>query len=92
MLQESIQVDPSELFTDQRFIGDGYGIPSPECVEAIKLLARQEAILLDPVYTGKAMACLIDDIRRGAIGANETVLFLHTGGAPALFAHAEVLA
>jgi len=92
ILQQSIQVDPSELFTDQRFIGEGYGIPSAECVEAIKLLARHEAILLDPVYTGKAMACLIDDIRRGAIGANETVLFLHTGGAPALFAHAEVLA
>ena len=92
MLQLSIQVDPAELFTDQRFIGDGYGLPSAECVEAIKLLARHEAILLDPVYTGKAMACLIDDVRRGAIGANETVVFLHTGGAPALFAHAEVLA
>jgi D-cysteine desulfhydrase family pyridoxal phosphate-dependent enzyme len=92
MLELSIHVDPSELFTDQRFIGDGYGIPSAPCVDAIKLVALHEAILLDPVYTGKAMAGLIDDVRRGAIGANETVVFLHTGGAPALFAHAEVLA
>jgi D-cysteine desulfhydrase family pyridoxal phosphate-dependent enzyme len=92
LLDLQIQVDPSELFTDQRFIGAGYGIPSAECVEAIKLLARHEAILLDPVYTGKAMAGLIDDVRRGAIDSNETVVFLHTGGAPALFAHADVLA
>ncbi len=86
-----IRVDPSELFTDQRFIGAGYGIPTAECVEAIKLVARHEAIFLDPVYTGKAMAGLIDDVRRGAIDPHETVVFLHTGGAPALFAHAHGL-
>jgi D-cysteine desulfhydrase family pyridoxal phosphate-dependent enzyme len=90
LLDMPIRVDPTELFTDQRFIGEGYGIPSVECVEAIKLLARHEAILLDPVYTGKAMAALIDDVRHQAIDPNETVVFLHTGGAPALFAHAEV--
>jgi 1-aminocyclopropane-1-carboxylate deaminase/D-cysteine desulfhydrase-like pyridoxal-dependent ACC family enzyme len=90
LLDMPIRVDPAELFTDQRFIGEGYGIPSAECVEAIKLLARHEAILLDPVYTGKAMAALIDDVRHQVIDPNETVVFLHTGGAPALFAHAEV--
>jgi 1-aminocyclopropane-1-carboxylate deaminase/D-cysteine desulfhydrase-like pyridoxal-dependent ACC family enzyme len=64
-----IRVDASELVTDQQFIGEGYGVPSAECLEAIKLLARHEAILLDPVYTGKAMARLIDDVRRGAVDA-----------------------
>jgi D-cysteine desulfhydrase family pyridoxal phosphate-dependent enzyme len=85
------RVQPDELITDQRFIGEGYGIPSAECVDAIKLLAREEAILLDPCYTGKAMAGLIDDVRRGVIEPSETVVFLHTGGAPALFAHVESL-
>ena len=80
-----IRVDPSELVTDQRFIGAGYGIPSAECLEAIRLLARTEAILLDPCYTGKGMAGLIHDVRSGAIAPEETVVFLHTGGAPALF-------
>ena len=85
LLGLSVRVDSSELITDQRFIGEGYGIPSAECLEAIKLLARSEAILLDPCYTGKGMAGLIHDVRAGAIAPNETVMFLHTGGAPALF-------
>jgi D-cysteine desulfhydrase family pyridoxal phosphate-dependent enzyme len=91
LLALPIRVDAPELVTDQRFIGEGYGIPSTECVDAIKLLAREEAILLDPCYTGKAMAGLIDDVRRGAIEPSATVMFLHTGGAPALFAHVESL-
>jgi 1-aminocyclopropane-1-carboxylate deaminase/D-cysteine desulfhydrase-like pyridoxal-dependent ACC family enzyme len=77
------------LPTDQRFIGEGYGIPTAECLEAIRLLARTEAILLDPCYTGKGMAGLIHDIRTKAIGSDETVVFLHTGGAPALFAQSD---
>jgi D-cysteine desulfhydrase family pyridoxal phosphate-dependent enzyme len=81
-----VRVDPAELITDQRFIGEGYGIATPECLDAIRLLARTEAILLDPCYTGKAMAGLIHDVRTRAIGPDETVVFLHTGGAPALFA------
>ena len=80
-----IRVDPEELVTDQRFIGEGYGIPGAECLEAIRHLARTEAILLDPCYTGKGMAGLIHDVRAGAIAPGETVVFLHTGGAPALF-------
>jgi D-cysteine desulfhydrase family pyridoxal phosphate-dependent enzyme len=91
LIGTSIRVDASELVTDQRFIGEGYGVPSTECLEAIKVLARHEAILLDPVYTGKAMARLIDDVRRGVVDATETVVFLHTGGAPALFAQADAL-
>jgi D-cysteine desulfhydrase family pyridoxal phosphate-dependent enzyme len=85
LLGSPVRVDPAELHTDQRFIGEGYGIPSRECLEAIRLVARSEAILLDPCYTGKAMAALIHDSRSATIRPEETVLFLHTGGAPALF-------
>jgi D-cysteine desulfhydrase family pyridoxal phosphate-dependent enzyme len=86
LLDLPVHVDPRDLITDQRFIGEGYGIPTAECLEAIRLLARTEAILLDPCYTGKGMAGMIYDIRTGAIAPEETVVFLHTGGAPALFA------
>jgi 1-aminocyclopropane-1-carboxylate deaminase/D-cysteine desulfhydrase-like pyridoxal-dependent ACC family enzyme len=63
-----------------------YGIPSPACIDAIKRLARTEGILLDPVYTGKAFAGMIDLLEKGQLGSNEPIIFLHTGGLPALFA------
>jgi D-cysteine desulfhydrase family pyridoxal phosphate-dependent enzyme len=69
--------------------GEGYGIPTPGMVEALRLLATLEGIVLDPVYTGKAMAGLIAMLRAGEIGAGETVVFIHTGGAPALFGYAD---
>jgi D-cysteine desulfhydrase family pyridoxal phosphate-dependent enzyme len=74
-----------DLVTDQEYIGEGYGIPTAEALEAIELLAKTEAILLDPCYTSKAMAALIDHVRREELAPNETVVFLHTGGMPALF-------
>ncbi len=67
--------------------GEGYGIPSREGAEAIRLLARREGILLDPVYTGKAFAGLLRMIDEGRFGRDETIVFLHTGGAGALFAY-----
>ena len=79
------RVDLPDLVTDQGFIGEGYGIPTPAGIEAIALLARTEAVLLDPCYTSKAMAALIHHARTGALTASETVVFLHTGGVPALF-------
>ncbi|MGE5463420.1 MAG: pyridoxal-phosphate dependent enzyme [Syntrophothermus sp.] len=63
-----------------------YGLPSAGCIEAIKRLARTEGILLDPVYTGKAFAGMMDLVGRGQLGNNEPIIFLHTGGLPALFA------
>jgi len=68
-----------------------YSLPNPGMIEAVQLLARTEAVLLDPVYTGKAMAGMIDLYRREVFPRDETALFLHTGGAPALFAYANVL-
>lgn len=69
------------------YVGESYGALTPECAEAIALVARTEGVFLDPVYSGKAMAGLIDLIRRGVIARDETVVFLHTGGHPALFAY-----
>ena len=69
------------------YVGPGYSLPTPGMVEAVKLLARTEAVLLDPVYTGKAMAGLIDQLRKGFFRKGENILFVHTGGAPALYAY-----
>lgn len=79
------RLDRDDLFTDQSFIGDGYGIPTRAALDAIALLARTEAILLDPCYTSKAMAALIAHVRSGEVRAAATIVFLHTGGMPALF-------
>src|SRR4051812_26672106 len=69
------------------YVGEGYGIPTEGMGEAVKTLAREEGILLDPVYSGKAMAGMIDLIRKGEIKSGERVVFLHTGGALGLFGY-----
>ena len=69
------------------YVGPGYSVPSDAMVEAVKLFAAEEAILLDPVYTGKVAAGLIDLVRKGAFPEGSNVLFLHTGGSPALYAY-----
>jgi D-cysteine desulfhydrase len=68
------------------YVGPGYAIPTPEMVEAVKLMARTEGILLDPVYTGKAAAGLIDLIQKGFFKPEDNILFVHSGGSPALYA------
>jgi 1-aminocyclopropane-1-carboxylate deaminase/D-cysteine desulfhydrase-like pyridoxal-dependent ACC family enzyme len=82
------EVDLSEADVESHdaYVGEAYGMPSPAALEAIKLAARTEGLLLDPIYTGKAMAGLIDHARRGLIGKDDTVVFIHTGGLPAMFA------
>ena len=79
-------VADDEIEVDDSFVGDGYGVPTPASTEALELVARREGILLDPVYTAKAMAGLIDRIRRGEFRADQTVLFWHTGGQVGVFA------
>jgi len=69
------------------YVGAGYGIPTEGMANAVQMLAREEGILLDPVYSGKAMAGMIDLIRSGKIGKDQTVVFLHTGGAVGLFGY-----
>jgi D-cysteine desulfhydrase family pyridoxal phosphate-dependent enzyme len=79
--------DPStQVILDHDHVGAGYGLLSDECADAIRAVARAEGILLDPVYSGKAMAALVDWLHDGRVSAGDTVLFWHTGGAPALFA------
>ncbi len=71
------------------YVGPGYALPTPEMMEAVGLVARSEGILLDPVYTGKAMAGTIDLIRKGVFRKGQTLVFVHTGGSPALYVHME---
>ena len=79
-------------FTDlDQYYGEAYGVPTREGDAAILLLARTEAIFLDSTYTGKAMSGLLDHIRTGEVSPDETVVFVHTGGNSALFAHADRL-
>lgn len=85
-------VPDSWLTVDDSQVGEGYGIPTGDCLEAIELLAHDEGIFLDPVYTAKAFAAMITDVRSGAIDSDETVVFMHTGGTPALFAMRESIA
>lgn len=73
------------------YVGPGYSLPTKEMVEAVKLFARTEAILLDPVYSGKTAAGLIDLIKKGTFAAGANVLFLHTGGSPALFVYMDAI-
>ncbi len=80
-----------EIFVFDEYIKNGYGILNREVAEAIRLLFTKESIVLDPVYTGKAMAALIDLVQRGYFKKNDTVVFLHTGGTPALFPYRQML-
>lgn len=81
----------ADIAVNADYLGAGYAQMGQPEREAIEVFAKTEGILLDPVYTGRAAAGLLDLIRRGVIGKDETVLFWHTGGAPALWAYAEKL-
>ncbi len=87
-----VKVMPDELEINDSYIGEGYGIPTEECIDAIRLVAQTEGIFLDPVYTGKAMAGLIDLIKKGRFKRTDTIVFIHTGGIPALFAYHKEIA
>ena len=76
-----------EIVCFDQYVGPGYSLPTDSMVEAVKLFAKTEAILLDPVYSGKAAAGLIDLVRNGYFIKGSNVLFLHTGGSPALYAY-----
>lgn len=73
------------------YVGDGYGLPTEGTLEALTLLARHEGILLDPVYSAKGMAGLIDLIRKGHFRRDENIVFIHTGGSVGLFGYRQVL-
>ncbi len=85
------EIAPTDVCLCNDYTGAGYGIVGALEREAISLVAAAEGILLDPVYTGRTAGALIDMVRRGRIGKEETVLFWHTGGTPALFSYAAEL-
>lgn len=80
-------VGRDDVVAESDYVGEGYGIPTPGMVEAVRMMAEQEGILLDPVYTGKGVAGLIDLVRKGRFAAGDTVVFLHTGGSFGLFGY-----
>jgi 1-aminocyclopropane-1-carboxylate deaminase/D-cysteine desulfhydrase-like pyridoxal-dependent ACC family enzyme len=84
-----VELRADDFDNDISFVGERYGIPTPAGLAALHLVARQEGILLDPVYTSKAMAALIADVEQGKLPQAEPVVFVHTGGAPAIFGYAE---
>lgn len=89
LLDVPFRLEPAQVHMDDRHIGQGYGIATPGALEALQLFARTEGILLDSVYTAKAAAGMIADIRRGR-WSDGSVVFIHTGGWPALFAKDDV--
>jgi len=91
LLGTTAAVSGDDITIHYDYSGPAYAVPTTGGIEAIQALARCEGIFLEPVYTGKAMAGLIDLRRRGEIGDGETVIFFHTGGTPALFAHHKAL-
>lgn len=92
MLELPHRLAPGDIDVTEDYIAPGYGTPGPECLEALRLVARTEAILLDPIYSGKAMAGMIDHIRRGDFSPDDNIVFVHTGGTPVLFAMNHLLA
>ena len=91
LLGLDLQPESKDIMLDDRWIGPGYAVLTPECVDAMKHAARAEGIVLDPVYTSKALAGVLGRIREGSLTSEDTVVFLHTGGTPAIFAFADQL-
>lgn len=85
-LGERVNLKPDDIFVNDQYLGAGYAVMGPPEIEAIKLFAVNEGLLLDPVYTGRAAAGMIGLIRQGYFKPTDRILFWHTGGTPALFA------
>lgn len=91
LLGADLHIDPSEV-TNLSYGGEAYGVPTQAGLEALHLLARTEGVFLDPVYTSKGVSGMIDQIKQGVIGPDETVIYIHTGGLPINFAYHNELA
>ena len=89
MLDVNIEFTHDMINHDNNYVGEKYGAATKEGTKAMKLLAKKEGIILDPVYTSKGFSALIDYIKKGIIKKNENVIFMFTGGGPAVFAYNE---
>ncbi len=87
LLGDRARMSPGDVMIDDTTLAPGYGRMNPQVMEAIEMAAQSEALLLDPVYTGRAMAGLISLVREGVIRRGESVIFIHTGGLPGIFAY-----
>jgi len=84
-----LRVTPDEVVNFANFVGERYGVPNSAGNDAVKLFAETEGLILDPVYTGKAAAGMLAHIREGMFGADDVLVFVHTGGSPAIFTHSQ---
>jgi len=91
LLTMNLTFAPNEITIYDEYVGDGYGIPTPQCIEALRLVAQTEGLILDPVYSAKTMAGFMDLIRQGRFTPQDNIIFLHTGGAPSVFAYVNEL-
>ena len=89
-MKMEVEITPDEIINYDNYVGEGYGIPSPAGNEAVKIFAQTEGIILDPIYTGKCAAGLIDHVRSGHFDRSDNVVFIHTGGLPAIFTHSRL--
>jgi D-cysteine desulfhydrase/L-cysteate sulfo-lyase len=86
-----IDIPDDEILCDDSMLAPGYGLPNEDTVAAIKYLARHEGMLLDPTYSGKAFAVLLNLLQQGGYGTDDHLVFLHTGGGASLFAYPELV-
>jgi 1-aminocyclopropane-1-carboxylate deaminase/D-cysteine desulfhydrase-like pyridoxal-dependent ACC family enzyme len=82
-------LEDSDLSVLKDYRGPGYGKPDEGTIEAIRMLGKAEGLVLDPNYTGKSMSGLIGELRAGHVDNKETICFIHSGGLPQVFAHAD---
>ena len=85
----AVRLTPDALKVHGEYVGERYGLPTEAGLEAMRLAGRCEGLVLDPVYTAKSLSALIDQVRRGAVGPDETAVFVHSGGLPIVFAYSE---
>ena len=85
-----LSVEDSDIIIYDEYFGEGYGIPNQELIDTVKTVAKLEGIFLDPVYNGKAMIGLIDLISKDTFTKDSNILFLHSGGGPAIFSYKDV--
>lgn len=91
LLGLDVRIDPSEVISFADHVGPGYGHITEASLDATALMARTEGIVLDPIYTGKCFAALLDHIESGRVPRDATVVFVHTGGTPAIFSHPDTI-